>query len=137
MGFFKQGFEEALDMVKRGNSAINTTPFRNMYSKGVKKSLEANASEDLIDKGIGYMFSGGEFAGRYAQEGTTFEQALKDTFIKKYKNQAGEDVEELMWGKAIGGAVGTTFMLRAGIGAARGAFTDGQGGLDVPGIPLI
>ena len=137
MGFFKQGFKDALDMVKRGNSAVNSNPFGNMYSKGVKKAIEANTSEDLVDKGIGYMFSGGEFIGRYAQEGTTFEQALKDTFIKKYKNQAGEDVEELMWGKAIGGVIGTTAMLRAGLGAARGTFTDGQGNFDAPGIPLI
>ena len=60
------------------------------------------------------------------------DNALSNAFEKMY-NKNGK----LLYSKVGLGFAGAALGLRTGMGALRGAFTDGEGNIDLPGIPFF
>lgn len=109
----------------RGNLAINpiTSGLKKMAHKGAQYDKDKNFFENAIPA----LFSPVELGYRILSSGD----------VPKSISKTYEKDKEFMLGKAIGGVVGGITGLRAGMGAMRGTFTDGQGNFDAPGIPLI
>ena len=53
--------------------------------------------------------------------------------FEKMYNENGK----FLYSKAGLGIAGAALGIRAGMGAIRGAFTDGEGSIDLPGIPFL
>lgn len=92
------------------------------YSRNYEKNQGLTAA-------AGSLASPVELLGRAFGSEKTIGQAAKDTFL--------DEKGELMLGKAAGGVIGGMMVARGTLGAARGAFTDDQGHVDLPGIPFF
>lgn len=111
------------------NEGINT---EQLFEDVVNKSK--NYGEDNM--GIGASLVGG-LASPYvalheAYKNRKTENALSNAFEKMY-NKNGK----FLYSKASLGFAGAALGIRTGMGALRGAFTDGEGNIDLPGIPFI
>lgn len=107
----------------RSNEAINA-----LYKAGVSIASKYGAKDRGFFSNVGSaLLSPLELSYRTYRTGN-----IGEGFAKTY----GKD-QTFMLGKAVGGVVGGVVGLRVGLGALRGGFTDGQGNIDVPGIPLI
>lgn len=101
--------------------------------------------EDVVNKantygadnmGLGASLVGG-LASPYvalhqAYKNRKLDNALSNAFEKMYNKEG-----KFLYSKAALGFAGAALGIRTGMGALRGAFTDGEGNIDLPGIPFI
>lgn len=107
------------------NNAIGA--IKGILGLGIENAAGYGTKTTFLGKTGSSLTSGLEFGSNLMQE-----KDLSKAFVKTF----GAD-DKFQTGKFIGGAVGTYTGLRFGMGAIRGTLTDGQGNLDVPGIPFI
>lgn len=98
---------------------------------GEAASMYDKQGAGYAEKIIGGGMSGFEFARQVANGGK-----MDATFNKMFR-EGGEAAGKLRAGKLALAAAGTMGVMRAAAGAVRGAFTDGQGNIDLPGIPFF
>lgn len=89
------------------------------------------AGAGYADKIIGGGMSGFDFMRRVANN-----EGIDKSFNKLFR-EGGEAAGKLRHGKLALAAAGTMGIMRGAYGAVKGAFTDGQGNIDLPGIPFF
>ena len=107
------------------NNAIGA--IKGIFGLGIENAAGYGAKTTFLGKTGSSLTSGLEFGSNLWQE-----KDLSKAFVKTY----GQD-DKFQMGKFAGGVIGTYTGLRFGMGALRGTLTDGQGNLDIPGIPFI
>lgn len=109
------------------NKAINS------LGKFIKKHADRYEAEGAgyADKIIGGGMSGFDFMRRVAEG-----EGIDKSFNKLFR-EGGKEAGKLRTGRLGLAAVGTMGILRGTYGAVKGAFTDGQGNIDLPGIPFF
>ena len=111
------------------NEAINT----DQLFKDIVNNADRYGREEM---GLGASIVGG-MASPYvalhrAYKNRSAANALSNAFEQMY-NEKGK----FLYSKAGLGIAGAALGIRAGMGAIRGAFTDGEGSIDLPGIPFL
>ena len=122
------------------------------YIMAAKQNVHSNEAinsnqlfEDIVNKANSYggenMGFGANIIGGLASPYVALHEAYKNRKTSNALSNAFEKMYnengKFLYSKAGLGIAGAALGIRAGMGAIRGAFTDGEGSIDLPGIPFL
>jgi hypothetical protein len=107
-------------------------------NEAIKKISLAGAMFDDITEGSRFakrFFGAGVIARNALKEGGNWKDAANEYFLRDASK--GWEASNVRKSHLIGSGIGAVATTRVGMGAFRGATTDGNGNVDIAGIPIF
>lgn len=107
-------------------------------NEAIKKLSLAGAMFDDITEGSRFakrFFGAGVIARNALKEGGNWKDAANEYFLRDASK--GWEYDNVRKSHLIGSGIGAVATTRIGMGAFRGATTDGNGNVDIAGIPIF
>lgn len=107
-------------------------------NKTIKKISLAGAIFDDITEGSRFakrVFGAGVIARNALKEGGNWKDAANEYFLRDASK--GWEMGNVRTSHVLGSGMGAMATTRVGMGAFRGATTDGNGNVDIAGIPIL